>query len=200
MLYRAKTAEGPSSTFAQRRYLAAFALIGLLLLVVLATVFAHFRASAGLIAEKSRRQMPPLRLNLLDGGIWNLADHRGQVVAINYWASWCEPCWQETPMLVEIHREFAPQGFAMIGVAIDERNSNEVPKGVSHFVSILQVPYPVALVAPMSQLSYSMEGLPTTLLIDREGRIARTYVGAVRETVFRADISALLRESTPTRR
>jgi cytochrome c biogenesis protein CcmG/thiol:disulfide interchange protein DsbE len=144
--------------------------------------------------------MPPLQLNLLNGGIWRLADHRGQVVAINYWASWCEPCWQETPMLVEIDREFAPKGFAIVGVAVDEHNSDEVPQGVSHFVNVLQVPYPIALIAPMSQLSYSMEGLPTTTLIDREGRIARTYVGAIRETVFRDDILALLKESTPARR
>jgi cytochrome c biogenesis protein CcmG/thiol:disulfide interchange protein DsbE len=197
MLYRAKTTEDPPSTFARGRYFAAIALISLLLLVILAAILLHFRASSGPIAEKNRHPMPPLQLNLMDGGIWKLTDHRGQVVAINYWASWCEPCWQETPILVEIDREFAPKGFAIVGVAVDERNSNDVPQGVRHFVNALRVPYPIALVAPMSQMTYSMEGLPTTILIDRDGRIARTYVGAIRETIFQDDISALLDEPAP---
>ena len=100
-------------------------------------------------------------------------------------------------MLVKINRELSPQGFAIVGIAVDERNTNDVPLGVRHFVDVLRVSYPIALIAPMSQVSYSMEGLPTTILIDREGRIARTYVGAVRETIFRDDISTLLKEPTP---
>ena len=197
MLSRAKKAKALPSTFAEGRYFAAFALGGPLLLSLLAAALLHFRASAGLIAEKNRRPMPPLQFNLLNGGVWRLADHRGQVVAINYWASWCEPCWQETPMLMAINDEFAPKGFAIVGVAVDERNSNAVPQSVTHFVNALKVAYPIALVAPMSQMSYSMEGLPTTILIDREGRIARTYVGEIRETTFRDDISRLLKESIP---
>ena len=197
MQSRAKTAEDPLSTFAKGRYFAAFALVSLLLLILLAAVLVRFRTSGTVIPEKDRHPMPTLRLNLLNGESWSLAAHRGQVVAINYWASWCGPCWQETPMLVKINRELSPQGFAIIGISVDERNTNEVPLDVRHFVDVLRVSYPIALIAPMSQASYSMEGLPTTILIDREGRIARTYVGAVRETTFRDDISTLLKEPTP---
>ena len=198
MQYRAKTTGDVLSTFAHRRYFAAIGLAGLLLLVLLAVVLVSYRAEGGSVtAEKNRHPMPPLQLNLLNGGAWKLADHRGQVVAINYWASWCGPCWQETPTLIKINREFAPRGFAIVGISVDERNSNKVPQGVSNFVNLLKVPYPIALMAPMSQVSYGMEGLPTTILIDREGRIARTYIGAIREAVFRDDISTLLKEPTP---
>jgi len=197
MQSRAKTAEYPLSSLAKGRYFAAFALLGLFLLIFLITVLVRLRMGGTVIAEKDRNPMPALRVNLLNGESWSLAAHRGQVVAINYWASWCGPCWQETPMLIKINREFSPQGFAIIGISVDERNSNETPLGVRHFVDVLRVPYPIALIAPMSQVSYSMEGLPTTILIDREGRIARIYVGAVRERTFRDDISTLLKEPTP---
>jgi len=141
--------------------------------------------------------MPPLKLSLLKGGIWSLTDHYGQVVAINYWASWCVPCWQETPMLVRLNRELSSKGLAIVGVAMDERTSGEVPQEVSHFIDALRVPYPIALPAPLSQLSYGMEGLPTTILIDRRGRVARTYIGEIRETILRADVMALLNEPVP---
>lgn len=141
-----------------------------------------------------RRAMPALRLNLVTGESWNLNDHRGEVVAINYWATWCGPCWQETPMLVRLTHEYGKQGFVMVGVATDERNSAEIPPPVLHFVERFHVDYPVAITAPMSQLTYGMDGLPTTILIDREGRVAQTYLGALRESNFRADVESLLRE------
>lgn len=138
--------------------------------------------------------MPAVRLNLLTGKTWSLSEHRGEVVAINYWATWCSPCWQETPMLVRLGHEYGGQGFVIVGVATDERNSTEIPPAVLRFVKTLQVDYPVAITAPMSQLAYAMDGLPTTILVDREGRVAQTYVGALNEAGFRTDVDALLKE------
>jgi cytochrome c biogenesis protein CcmG/thiol:disulfide interchange protein DsbE len=138
--------------------------------------------------------MPPLSLQLLNGGSWRLEDHRNEVIAINYWASWCAPCWEETPALMRLSRELGSHGFVVVGIAMDERNSNDVPRDVRRFVDTLHVPYAVALNPPMSQLAYGMDGLPTTLLIDREGRIAQSYVGAIHEATIRKDVEALLRE------
>ncbi len=89
----------------------------------------RLEGSGEVTPPRERRPMPPLRLDLLRGGSWSLADRRGQVVVINYWASWCAPCWEETPTLSRITREFASQGVAVIGVAMDERSSTEVPQG-----------------------------------------------------------------------
>lgn len=141
--------------------------------------------------------MPLLKIPLLDDETWSLTDHRGQVVAMNYWASWCIPCWEETPMLVRLQREFGAQGLVIVGVAMDERSSNEAPLAVKHFVKVLQVNYPIGLSAPMSQMAYGMEGLPVTILIDRKGRVARTYVGVLNESAFRNDLKALLKEPAP---
>jgi len=100
-------------------------------------------------------------------------------------------------MLAKFHHELGPKGLVVLGIAMDEHASNEVPSGVDRFIKTLHVPYAIALSAPMSQMVYGMEGLPTTLLIDRNGRKARVYVGAIRETEFRADVEALLQEPAP---
>lgn len=140
--------------------------------------------------------MPAITQKLLNGETWKLRDHQGEVIAINYWASWCAPCWQETPVLVELSRELAPSGFTVIGIATDERNSEEIPVGVIHFVERFHIPYAIAVTAPMSQIAYGMEGLPTTLLVDRKGRLAQVYAGSIQKTVFRSDVEILLREAS----
>jgi len=166
----------------------------LLAIAVVTFVRLQLDTSALLKPAGERRSLNPLRLKLLSGESWNLSDHRGRVVAINYWATWCGPCWQETPMLVSLSHEFGRQGFVIVGVATDERNSAEIPPAVLRFVERFHVDYPMAMTAPMSQLPYAMEGLPTTILIDRQGRVAQTFVGALQEAKFRADVEALLKE------
>jgi cytochrome c biogenesis protein CcmG/thiol:disulfide interchange protein DsbE len=171
-------------------------LIALCAAAIMLAVVVISRHSVSLAPQQERRAIPELKLKLTTGERWNLADHRGQVVAINYWASWCAPCWKETPMLVRLDRELGPRGLRIVGVAMDERESDAVPAKVTDFVVALHVTYPIALTAPMSQMAYGMEGLPTTVLVDRSGRVARTYVGAIRESAFRTDLEILLDEST----
>jgi cytochrome c biogenesis protein CcmG/thiol:disulfide interchange protein DsbE len=152
----------------------------------------HFgtRQSGGIVPVGERRVMPELAMTQLDGGTWRLADHRGQVVLVNYWATWCGPCWEETPGLVRLSRELGPKGLAVVGVAIDEGGAEEVKKFVDEF----NVSYPVVLPERMSQMEYGMEGVPTTILVDKEGRVAKTYVGAVRQKDFETDVEVLLEE------
>jgi thiol-disulfide isomerase/thioredoxin len=119
-----------------------------------------------------------------------MAEHRGQVVLVNYWASWCEPCWEETPGLIRLSKELGPQGLAVVGVAVDEGGTAKVKKFVEEF----RVPYPVALPEPGSQMAYGMAGVPTTILVDRKGRVAKTYSGAIRQADFKADVVTLLAE------
>jgi cytochrome c biogenesis protein CcmG, thiol:disulfide interchange protein DsbE len=152
----------------------------------------HFgaRQSGGIAPVSERRMMPALVLAQLDGGTWRMADHRGQVVLVNYWATWCGPCREETPGLVRLSRELGPKGLAVVGVSIDEGGRGKVQQFVDEF----HVPYPVAFPEAMSPMAGGMAGVPTTILVDRGGRVAKTYVGAVREADFEADVDALLRE------
>jgi cytochrome c biogenesis protein CcmG/thiol:disulfide interchange protein DsbE len=148
------------------------------------------RQSGGIAPMADRRAMPELVMTQLDGGTWRMAEHRGQVVLVNYWASWCGPCWEETPGLIRLSQELGPRGLAVVGVAVDEGGTAKVKKFAEEF----HVPYPVALPEPGSQMAYGMAGVPTTVLVDRQGRVAKTYVGAVRQGDFKTDVEVLLAE------
>jgi thiol-disulfide isomerase/thioredoxin len=148
------------------------------------------RQSGHIAPVESRKVMPALEMERLDGGEWRLEDHLGQVVLINYWATWCGPCQMETPGLVSLARELGPKGLAVVGVSMDTGDRAKV----RNFVERFQVRYPVVFPEKMSQLGSGIEGLPTTILLDRNGRVAKTYVGAVRRADFEADVNAVLRE------
>lgn len=146
--------------------------------------------AGGITPAAERKTMPPVVLPLLDGGTWRLEDRRGQVVVVNYWASWCGPCWEETPGLVKLQRDEGRKGLAVVGVSVDEGGLDNV-RG---FVRRLGVTYPIALSQPMAQMAYGLGGVPTTILVDRQGRVAKSYSGAVKEQDLRADVEVLLRE------
>ncbi|GGA54321.1 cytochrome c biogenesis protein [Edaphobacter acidisoli] len=166
---------------------------GFVAAVVLLGAMGWYRAGsmAGKIAPVAeRKSMPELVLDQLGGGEWKMVDHRGQVVLVNYWATWCGPCRDEMPGLARLARELGPQGLAVVGVSIDRGKRERV----GEFVDEMKVPYPVVFPSPLSQVDAGLEGVPTTILVDREGRVAKSYVGAVRERDFRTDVEALLRE------
>jgi len=152
----------------------------------------HFgaRQSGGITPEGSRRMMPAVALEQMGGGTWRLEEHRGQVVLINYWATWCGPCREEMPGLIRLARELGPKGLAVVGVSIDQGSREKVKEFVDRF----GVNYPVAFPEEMSQMAMGMAGVPTTVLVDKQGRVAKTYVGAVTERDFRADSGVLLGE------
>ena len=178
-----------------RRRFAGFAFVAIATFA-LALVFDRGEGHpSGLVAARARKPMPTVELKQLDGGLWRLASHRGQVVVINYWASWCAPCWEEAPVFIRLSDEVGPKDLAIVGVAIDEGSPEYVDANVRSFVQKLHVNYPIALPVPMSQMAYGMEGLPTTILVDRRGQVAKSYVGAVREAELRIDIMALLNET-----
>jgi cytochrome c biogenesis protein CcmG/thiol:disulfide interchange protein DsbE len=152
----------------------------------------HQQARAGEMTPVEMRQAAPdMLMAQMGGGDWRLRNHRGQVVLINLWATWCGPCRAETPGLVRLYREMEPQGLEVVGLSLDVGGREKVRA----FVQKFDVPYPITFPEPMSQLADTVEGVPTTILIDRQGRVAKTYVGAVREEVFRQDVETLLGES-----
>jgi cytochrome c biogenesis protein CcmG/thiol:disulfide interchange protein DsbE len=148
--------------------------------------------AAGVTAVKDRKPVADLVLPQLNGGAWRLSDHRGQVVLINYWASWCAPCRQETPGLIDLARDYRYRGLSIVGVSMDEGGK----PAVQSFLSEFHVPYPVLMPDLATPAVPAIEALPTTVLVDRKGLVAKSYVGAVREAVFRADVDRLLAEQS----
>ncbi len=94
-------------------------------------------------------------------------------------------------MLVRAARDLKAEGFAVVGVSLDDGDREAK---VRAFALQYGVGYPMAFPDAMSQMSAGLEGIPTTLLIDREGRVAKTYVGEVSERVLRSDVGELLRD------
>jgi cytochrome c biogenesis protein CcmG/thiol:disulfide interchange protein DsbE len=169
------------------------AMVAVVALLLLAFVWHHqAKLSGGLTPAGSRRQMHDAALQQMDGGTWRLSEHRGQVVVINYWATWCGPCREETPGLVRLANELGPRGLAIVGVSLDEGDRGKVRAFAERF----HVNYPVAFPAPMSQIAQGLEAVPTTILVDREGRAAKAYIGAMREVDLRTDVEALLAETS----
>jgi len=145
--------------------------------------------TAPLKPAAERRMMADLALPALSGPPWTLSRHRGRVVLLNYWATWCPPCRAETPALVRIARDYRAAGLDVVGVSVDQDAMNSVPP----FVAEYRVPYPVLLSGPPAP-GGPVQALPTTFLIDRQGRVADVTVGACDEPSLRRALERLLRE------
>lgn len=154
--------------------------------------------AAGVKAVQDRKPVADLILPELNGSSWRLSYHRGQVVLINYWASWCAPCRQETPGLIDLARDYRYKGLSIVGVSMDgvDKSAEGGKRAVESFLREFHVPYPVLMPDFASLSAPAVEALPTTVLLDRKGRAAKSYVGAVRESVFRADVDRLLAEQS----
>jgi cytochrome c biogenesis protein CcmG/thiol:disulfide interchange protein DsbE len=170
----------------------------MLLFVVAAVVLGASRwrvsgQSAGLIPVARREATPDLTLQQLGGGTWKLADHRGRVVLMNFWATWCEPCRDEMPALAQVLRQTAPQGVTMVGVSMDTGPNTQAL--VRQFAEQYRLPWAIAFPDTMLRLRSDGIGIPTTVLLDKQGRRAKTYVGEVDRATLAKDVAALLGEN-----
>lgn len=147
-------------------------------------------APAPLQPPGQRKAMADFTFPTLDGPPWTLSRHRGRVVLLNFWATWCPPCQTETPALVRIARDYGAKGLDVAGVAMDQGGLSNVQS----FVAAYHVPYPILLPRPFSPVTGVVRAFPTTFLIDRQGRVANTTVGALDEASFRRELERLLQE------
>jgi cytochrome c biogenesis protein CcmG/thiol:disulfide interchange protein DsbE len=154
--------------------------------------FTGARVSSGHLADPAaRKQMPQIALSDLQGRPWTLSEHRGNVVVVNFWATWCPPCRMETPDLVQVANEYSGKGVSIVGISMDDDPHSAAPP----FVARYKIPYPVLAPDASFALGNSIESLPTTLLIDRSGRLARAYTSMITADVLRADLDRLLAEN-----
>lgn len=137
----------------------------------------------------SRKAAPDFELKDMNGKTIRLSDYRGQVVLLNFWATWCGPCKIEIPWFVEFQRTYKDRGFTVIGVSVDEDGW----EAVRPFLASRQVNYPVVVSTVEVEQKYGgVEALPVSFLIDREGRIANTHVGLVVKKTYEDEIRRLL--------
>ena len=117
--------------------------------------------------------VPDFVLPRLDGTVQKLSNHRGSVVLVNMWATWCPPCIEEMPILNGITKQFSPRGLVVLGVAGDDD-----PEAVRDFLNQRPLDFEV-LLDPGGQIGtqYGITGYPETFLVDREGRLIDKIIG-----------------------
>lgn len=118
---------------------------------------------------------PEVRFATLGGQSISTTDLRGKVVLVNFWATSCEVCLHEMPMLVDTYRKFAPRGYEMVAVAM----SYDHPNVVADYVQKQALPFKVALDLDggLAKSWGSVKATPTAFVVDRQGRIVKKYVG-----------------------
>jgi peroxiredoxin len=135
----------------------------------------------------------PARLDFtlkdMSGKDVNLADYKGKVVMLNFWATWCVPCQHEIPLFVQLQDQYRSQGVVFLGVSVDDDAETLRP-----YAQEMHMNYPV-LVGKDHEIQDAygpMFGIPTTMLISRDGLVCTRYSGARTKDKFEADIKALL--------
>ncbi|HVM92866.1 MAG TPA: TlpA disulfide reductase family protein [Terriglobales bacterium] len=140
---------------------------------------------------------PDFELQSLDGKNLKFSSLRGKAVLLNFWATYCGPCKVEMPWFVELQNEYGPQGFQIVGVAMDDDASTE---DIAKFAKDMGVNYPILLGKEAVGLSYGgVNVLPTTFFVDRNGKIIAREFGLQSRSVFVDHIKEALAPNNPVR-
>jgi peroxiredoxin len=138
---------------------------------------------------KERKDAPDFSLKDADGKVVHLSDYKGKVVLLDFWATWCGPCKIEIPWFMDMQRKNKDKGFEVLGVAMDD----EGWEVVKPFLADLGVNYRVVIGNDKTADTYGgVDALPTTFLIDRNGKIAAVHVGLASKKDFENGIQELL--------
>ena len=130
---------------------------------------------------------PEIKLTALDGKPIALGEIRGKVVLLNFWATWCGPCRAEIPDLIELQKKY-PDKLQVLGLAVDE----DSPDDVKQYAGKVGINYPVAI--PPAELRAKFGGipaLPTSFLLDTQGRIVQKHVGLSDPALYETEVRAL---------
>ena len=148
--------------------------------------------TARIRAEQNRKPAPNFTLKDANGTSVSLADYKGKVVLLNFWATWCGPCQLEIPWFEQFEQQYRSQGFAVLGVSMDDDGWS----AIKPFIAAHKVNYRIVLGNDsVSDLYGGVDSLPTTFIIDREGRLAFTHVGLAGKNDYLSEIQHLLGSS-----
>lgn len=126
---------------------------------------------------------PELRLDNLEGKQLSLSDFRGKVVFVNFWATWCGPCQDEIPSLIDLQNKYASKGFTVVGIAMDEEGKSVVAPFVSKELydvdgQKLHINYPILIGSDEASDKFGgILGYPTSFLISRNGQVLMKFQG-----------------------
>lgn len=149
-------------------------------------------ASTAFAGGSSRTPAPNFTLASRAGGQFGLAQMRGQVVMLNFWASWCGPCRKEMPLLDKMYRKYKPLGFTLVGVNVEPDSTD-----ADSYLKATPVTYPILLDREnkVSKL-YKVSAMPSSVIVDRKGQVRYVHLGYKPgdENEFLDQIRTLVRE------
>lgn len=139
------------------------------------------------------KDAPDITLTAISGKTMRIADLKGQVVLLDFWASWCIPCRKSFPEVDALHRELEPKGLVVIAVNVDEQTKNA-------YTFLEQYPHTMTIAFdPKGTVAdaFKLEAMPSTMIVDRGGHIRFTHQGYTEKTIgqFRSEVLQLLAEN-----
>jgi peroxiredoxin len=163
----------------------------LFVLAALLTALASGAQAADEVCNVSRRKANlDFTVRDIAGKDVRLSQYKGQVVLLNFWATWCAPCKREIPALTALYRDYKERGFVVLGVSVD----SEV-RAIKPFARQMKMNYPVLIGAGREDLSQAFGpfiGFPTSVLVARDGKVCVRHVGVVSKAQLERQVGALL--------
>jgi thiol-disulfide isomerase/thioredoxin len=139
--------------------------------------------------DASSKVVPVWSLTDINGKVIRSTDLKGKVVILDFWATWCGPCHEEIPGFVDLQKQFGDEGLTVVGASVDEGGVPVVKKFVSQF----GVNYSVGIASDSLQSTFGgIDALPTTFIIDRQGRLMKKHIGFTDKSEFESEIRPLL--------
>ena len=150
----------------------------------------NFAVNAAVKPEGDRKTAPDFTLTDDSGKSVKLSSFKGKVVLLNFWATWCGPCKVEIPWFIEFQQAYRGQDLVILGVAFDDDGW----KSVKPYMTEKKMNYRVMVGNDdIAKMYGGVESLPTTLMIDKTGKIASTHVGLVSKSDYKLEIETLLK-------
>jgi peroxiredoxin len=141
-------------------------------------------------AKSNETAIADFTLRSLDGNEVKLSDTKGQVVLVDFWATWCPPCRNSIPTFIRLYNKYRDRGFTILGVGLDDE------KALIDYRNEMKIPYPILVGNNDIAKAYGVTGIPKTIFIDRQGKVRKTQVGFAPEleSQFDALVDSLLNE------
>lgn len=159
-------------------------------IVLLLTALLFSPLAADNCFARAPEMMPSFALaSAVDDSVVDSGSHSGKVLLVNFWATWCGPCREEIPSLIKLREDLGKDGFEIIGISMDEGGRSMV----SRFSKKMRITYPLAMGnSKVARAFGGIIGIPQSFLVDRGGKIVKSYAGLIDHDVFESDIKKLL--------
>lgn len=167
-------------------------LFGTLTVAIVAWAASNLASRETVANSFTGKPAPAWELKGVDGETVKSTDFKGKVVVLDFWATWCGPCKMEIPGFVELQEKYGKDGLVIVGVSLDEGG----PSVVKPFMKRNKINYPIVMHdGKITDVFGGVSGIPTTFIINREGKITAKHVGYIDKAQFEKEIKPLLKKS-----